>query len=88
MTYRTIDIGDRPSVQVDPGPAPMLQWVKVSDLIIDDGYQRPLGKSNWTAIQKIAANFLWSRFQPLLLAPVEGGRFAIIDGQHRARLWP
>lgn len=84
MTYRTIDIGDRPSVQVDPGPAPMLQWVKVSDLIIDDGYQRPLGKSNWTAIQKIAANFLWSRFQPLLLAPVEGGRFAIIDGQHRA----
>ena len=84
MTYRLVDIADRPRVSIDPGPAPMLQWIKVADLIVDDGYQRPLGKSNWTAIQKIAANFLWSRFQPLLVAPVEGGRFAIIDGQHRA----
>jgi hypothetical protein len=84
VNFRSVDIGDRSPVAVDPGPAPMLQWIKVSDLIIDDGYQRPLGKSNWTAIQKIAANFLWSRFQPLLVAPVEGGRFAIIDGQHRA----
>lgn len=84
MTHRLIDIGDRATVPADPGPAPMLQWVKVADLIVDDSYQRPLGKSNWNAIQKIAANFLWSRFQPLLVAPVEGGRFAIIDGQHRA----
>lgn len=84
MTFRPIDIGDRIPASVDPGPAPMLQWIRVADLIVDDGYQRPLGKSNWTAIQKIAANFLWSRFQPLLVAPVEGGRFAIIDGQHRA----
>jgi hypothetical protein len=84
MNLRTIDIGDRAPVKIDPGPAPMLQWIKVADLIVDDGYQRPLGNSNWTAIQKIAANFLWSRFQPLLVAPIEGGRFAIIDGQHRA----
>lgn len=84
MSLRAIDIADRAPVQSDPGPAPMLQWIRITDLIVDDGYQRPLGKSNWTAIQKIAANFLWSRFQPLLVAPVEGGRFAIIDGQHRA----
>lgn len=84
MTYRAINIGDRAPVPVNAGPAPMLQWLKVADLIVDDDYQRPLGPSNWKAIQRIAANFLWSRFQPLLVAPVEGGRFAIIDGQHRA----
>lgn len=84
MTHRSIDIGDRIPTEIDPGPAPMLQWVKVADLVIDDGYQRPLGPSNWKAIQRIAAHFLWSRFQPLLIAPIEGGRFAIIDGQHRA----
>lgn len=84
MIGRAIDIADRATVTVNPGPAPMLQWIKIADLIIDDSYQRPLGQSNWKAIQKIAANFLWSRFQPLLVAPVEGGRFAIIDGQHRA----
>ena len=81
---RLIDIDGRAAVVASPGPAPMLQWVKIADLIVDDAYQRPLGPSNWKAIQKIAANFLWSRFNPLLLAPVEGGKFAIIDGQHRA----
>lgn len=84
MTHRQIDIGTRATVAADPGPAPMLQWVRIADLILDDSYQRPLGQANWKAIQRIAANFLWSQFQPLLVAPIEGGRFAIIDGQHRA----
>lgn len=84
MTHRMIEIGDRPHVEARPGPAPMLQWVRIDQLVIDDSYQRPLGRSNWAAIQKIANNFLWSRFQPLLVAPIEGGRFAVIDGQHRA----
>lgn len=84
MTHRPVDIGDRKLVLADPGPAPMLQWVKVDLLVINDAYQRPLGEKNWTAINKIAANFLWSRFHPLVVAPIEGGRFAVIDGQHRA----
>lgn len=84
MTLRPIDIGGRATVAASPGPAPMLQWVPVDRLVIDETYQRPLGKANWAAIQKIAANFVWSRFRPLLVAPVEGGRFAVIDGQHSA----
>lgn len=84
MTRRVIDIGERPVLPANPGPAPMLQWIRVDQLVIDDDYQRPLGRSNWKAIERIAANFLWSRFQPLLVAPIEGGRFAVIDGQHRA----
>lgn len=68
---------------VNPGPAPILQWIKVSDLVVDDRYQRDLKFGNWKAIRKIAATFKWSRFSPVFVAPIEGGKFAIIDGQHR-----
>ncbi|MFS2326537.1 ParB N-terminal domain-containing protein [Brucella sp. H1_1004] len=68
----------------DAGPAPMLQWVEIGQLVIDDDYQRPLSPHNWKNIRQIADGFKWSRFSPVLCAPVEGGQFAIIDGQHRA----
>lgn len=84
MTHREIHIDGRAQITPAPGPAPMLQWVPVDLLVIDDAYQRPLGRNNWVAIEKIAANFAWSRFHPLLVAPIAGGRFAVIDGQHRA----
>lgn len=70
-------------LKLDPGAAPMLQWVAIADLVIDDGYQRELRGSNWTAIRRIAGRFRWSRFSPVLVAPVEGGKYALIDGQHR-----
>ena len=68
---------------VNPGSAPILQWVKIVDLVVDDRYQRDLKFGNWKAIRRIAQNFKWSRFSPVFVAPVEGGKFAIIDGQHR-----
>lgn len=72
------------SVNTDAGPAPMLQWVEIDQLVIDDSYQRPLSSHNWKNIRQIAEGFKWSRFSPVLCAPVEGGLFAVIDGQHRA----
>ncbi|MFN3250084.1 ParB N-terminal domain-containing protein [Roseibium album] len=69
--------------EVAPGPAPILQWIKIKDLVIDDSYQRPLERKNWSAIRMIAKDFSWSKFSPVFIAPVEGGKFAIIDGQHR-----
>jgi hypothetical protein len=83
MTHRGIHIDGRAQVVPNPGPAPMLQWLAVDKLVIDDDYQRPLLAGNWKAIEKIAANFQWSRFSPVLVAPVMGGLFAVIDGQHR-----
>lgn len=75
------------------GPAPMLQWLKIAELVVDDSYQRPLaataargvgatqaGRRN---VRLIAEAFDWSKFSPVIVAPVEGGRYAIIDGQHR-----
>lgn len=81
---RKIDVSpaDRPK-HIEPGAAPMLQWVAIEHLVIDDSYQRDLKRENWNAIRKIAARFKWSRFSPVFVAPIEGGRYAIIDGQHR-----
>ena len=64
-------------------PAPMLEWLPIRKLVVDDRYQRPLTGTSWAAIRKIAGAFHWSRFAPVLVAPVEGGLYAIIDGQHR-----
>lgn len=82
MTYRTIDIEDREVVPAKVEARPELVWLRIADLVIDEDYQRPLKKGNWTQIEKIAAAFTWSHFSPVLVAPV-GERFAIIDGQHR-----
>lgn len=82
--YRAIAIAQmRPPAAVEPGPAPMLEWLSIDVLVIDDRYQRELLPGNWKAIRKIAERFRWSHFSPVFVAPVEGGRYAIIDGQHR-----
>lgn len=81
---RRIEIPQDARMSPAPQATPRLEWVKISDLRVDDRYQRPLGKSNWVRIKKIAANFQWSRFSPLLVAPQEDGGYAIVDGQHRA----
>lgn len=68
----------------EPGPAPMLQWVKIADLVVDERYQRPIYGAGRINVRRIAEAFCWSKFAPLIVAPVAGGGFAIVDGQHRA----
>jgi hypothetical protein len=82
---RAIDASEFASIAVpDVGAAPMLQWIQVSDLVVDDAYQRPIYGAGRINVRRIAAEFRWSKFAPLVCAPVAGGKFAIIDGQHRA----
>ena len=83
---RPIDIGDRPVIDPDDvraGAVPELRWLDIDNLRVDDAFQRPLGKSNWLAIEKIARNFNWSMFTPVVAAPIVGGLYSLIDGQHR-----
>jgi len=68
---------------ISAGAAPMLQWLKIADLIVDPAYQRPIVGNGRRNVDRIARAFSWSCFAPVVVAPVEGGRFAIIDGQHR-----
>ncbi|AWB23656.1 chromosome partitioning protein ParB [Methylobacterium currus] len=67
----------------DPGPAPMLQWVNIAKLVVDTSYQRNITPRSRTNIARIAANFRWAYFAPVVISPIEQDRFAIIDGQHR-----
>jgi hypothetical protein len=73
----------RPETEFAPGPAPQLQWLETEKLLVDPTYQRDIGKRGSQNIRQIAENFDWSKFAPVIVAPVEGGLFAIVDGQHR-----
>jgi hypothetical protein len=68
---------------VNAGPAPMLQWISIADLVVDPSYQRPIIGKGRRNVDQIARSFYWSCFAPVVVSPVEGGKFAIIDGQHR-----
>jgi hypothetical protein len=67
----------------EPGPAPQLQWIEIGKLVVDTRYQRDLGKTGAKNIVRIAREFEWSKFAPVVVAPIEGGQWAIVDGQHR-----
>jgi hypothetical protein len=68
---------------VDAGAVPMLQWMKIADLVVDSAYQRPVTDKGRVNVDRITHSFCWSCFSPVVVSPVEGGKFAIIDGQHR-----
>ena len=68
---------------LSPQSAPQLVWVEIALIRFDDRFQRPLARANLAAIGRIAAQFQWARFSPVLLAPVEGGLYSCLDGQHR-----
>lgn len=86
MSFRPITIEgfNAPTAELNPGAAPMLQWIAVGDLVVDERYQRPIYGAGTRNVKAIAGEFRWSKFAPLIVAPVAGGKFAIIDGQHRA----
>jgi Family of unknown function (DUF6551) len=72
-----------PQSEFSPGPAPFLEWIEIEKLVIDSTYQREIGRRGTLNVHQIAENFDWSKFAPVIVAPIEGGQFAIVDGQHR-----
>lgn len=69
--------------KVDVGAAPMLKWLKIGELVVDPSYQRDVFGTGRKNILRIAREFDWSKFSTVIVAPVEGGLFAVVDGQHR-----
>ena len=67
----------------DPGRRPFLGDLPIAKLVIDPDYQREIKKDGRRAIERIAAEFDWSKFSTVVVAPTPDGRYAIIDGQHR-----
>ena len=69
-----------PASEFSPGPAPFLEWIEINKLVVDVTYQREIGRRGAANVNQIAENFDWSKFAPVIVAPVEGGHFAIVDG--------
>lgn len=68
---------------ISAGAAPILRWLPIADLLVDRSYRPPMLRKWRRNIQRIAGDFTWSCFGPVVVAPVEGGKFAIIDGLQR-----
>ncbi len=82
---RTISTEGYPCAgSVTAGSAPRLQWIPIGDLIVDPSYQRPIGDNGRACITQIARSFQWSYFTAVVVAALDDGKFAIIDGQRRA----
>lgn len=64
-------------------PAPTLQWIAIAKLRVDRSYQLEILKGGRRNIERIAEGFDWRKFAPVIVAPIDGGLFAIVDGQHR-----
>lgn len=84
MTLETIDTTGFKTATLADQPQPMLIWADLDDLVIDRRYQRNITAAGRSAIQRIANGFDWRKYQPILVAPTEGGKLAVVDGQHRA----
>ncbi len=68
----------------DLGPAPRLEWLPVEQLGVDRRYQREMGKDNWAHVHRILREWNWLHYQPIVVAPKEGGAgYVVVDGQHR-----
>lgn len=67
-----------------PGPVSELAFIRLDRLRVDYRYQRRILRTGERQIEKIAASFQWSHFSPVIVAPIEGDLYVIIDGQHRA----
>ncbi len=65
------------------GRPPRLDWIAIRDLAVDPDYQREITLIGRQNVRRIVTEFNWSMFAPVVVAAVGGGRFAIVDGQHR-----
>lgn len=68
---------------LDCGAPPQLRWIEIALLVVDPVYQREIGGSGTKNILKIAREFEWARFSPVICAPSKDDKFVIVDGQHR-----
>lgn len=63
---------------------PVFRWIETENLVIDTRYQREIGARGRANIRHMIEKFDWARFGIVTVVEIGDGRFAIIDGQHRA----
>jgi len=70
MSLINREIGDRPT----------LEWVSVELIDVDSNYQREIKPR---LVERILKGFSWRKFGALVLTRREGGRYTVVEGQHR-----
>lgn len=65
------------------GEVGVLAMVPIAQLFVDSVYQRAVSVSSVRNIRRICEAFDWAKFLPVIVSAGEGGRFFIVDGQHR-----
>lgn len=66
------------------GSMPSIEWVHVTELQVDQTYQRSIeNQASARLINSIAHNFDWRLCAPLVVSRRSDGSKVIIDGQHR-----
>ena len=65
------------------GKPARLEWLAIRQLVIDADYQREITLVGRKNVRKIAEDFNWSMFAPVIVASAGSNTFAIVDGQHR-----
>lgn len=73
-----------PVPSTDLHDRPELCLLPLSSLVVDPRYQREIGTRGYRNVRRILERFDWRKFQPIVVTKADGGRYAIIDGQHRA----
>jgi hypothetical protein len=66
----------------DCGQIPQLRHIEIEKLRVDPTYQREIMDKGRRNIMRIAVEFDWAQFSPVIVAPHKD-LFVIIDGQHR-----
>jgi ParB-like nuclease family protein len=85
IAVRPIDIADYAKIDAPSslGRPPRLEWIAISDLVIDPEYQREITYRGRKNVRAIAVGFDWSMFVPVVISPIGLSKYAIVDGQHR-----
>lgn len=65
-------------------PPPKVAWLNIDQLVIDETYQRALSSNGLRLIRRLVETWDWNCFKPLSVAPLDDGRYEVIDGQHTA----
>jgi hypothetical protein len=65
------------------GAPPVLQWLPISELVVDPAYHQSIGTRGRRIVNRIARTFCWSSFAPVVVAPLTTAKFVIIDGELR-----
>jgi len=72
----------------DPGEVPVLDWIEVDKIGVEETYQRPLDLNK---VEDMVKDFTWRLFGALVVVPQADGTYHAADGQHRleaARMHP